>query len=372
MVEKRMEPVKKPVVPAVPTVKLPEIKVKAGAKGEVPADSLIETRQFIDTQTGAKYWENEYVSGGLTISYNPSDSAAKITASTTPSSYKVEFSGNDGYGMPVTTDSTGLPSGRTDNHRVPIKFLGEDWLISKLGPFTKQVRLSQEAAYGVLNVGDILESGDIKVRLVDISVATEQDSLHPAIVDVMDKNDNVVYSGQKINPGDVWVANVGGTDYPIRCYETHPGFTLAAKWASIGTYASDLNLIEGDVFNVYNPGWYVHADFPIEGGEMRIKGITVYAPNTIGIDEGKVVPGKMGVTVTPTIAKGSVSFEYKGPIDSNAKLEIYDAAGRKVKTAEFGGSQKIAVNVSDMASGVYFATFTVEGKENRAKFTVIK
>lgn len=86
-----------------------------------------------------------------------------------------------------------------------------------------------------------------------------------------------------------------------------------------------------------------------------------------GVEENKVIPGK-GIMVMPTIAKGPVSFEYKGPVDKNAKLEIHDISGRLVKTAQFGSSRKITLDASDMAGGIYFAKV---GKET-AKFTVVK
>lgn len=99
------------------------------------------------------------------------------------------------------------------------------------------------------------------------------------------------------------------------------------------------------------------------------KGIEKEGPGAV--EEGKVVL-RRGVTVTPTLAKGSVSFEYKGSLDRNAKLEIHDVVGRLVKTAQFGGSQKMTMDVSSMKEGVYFAKVTVEGKENSVKFTVIR
>lgn len=188
--------------------------------------------------------------------------------------YSTKFTGND-YGISVctgdlaTNDTTNWAScatdsnSRTDRHRLTLKFMGSDWIISEMtNPSTLQssstnvtnggqIKLAKEAKYGIINVGQVLDAGVFKVRLSDISVATGSDNAHPAIVDILDANEAVV--GQiQVNPGSTYTFTQSGTGQTVKIhvYKTAPGFTLNAKWAEMAIYNDEITLKDGSRYNL--------------------------------------------------------------------------------------------------------------------------
>ena len=188
--------------------------------------------------------------------------------------YSTKFTGND-YGIPVCTGDLpsndtsnwagcGLDSNsRTDKHRVQIRFMGADWIISELTSPTAsqtsstsvanggQVKLAKEAKYGIVNVGSELDTGVFKIRLTDISVAVGSGNTHPAIIDVLDSNDATV--GQiQVDPGQTYTFTQSGTSNSVKIhvYKTAPGFTLNAKWAEMAVYTDEITLKDGQRFNL--------------------------------------------------------------------------------------------------------------------------
>ena len=188
--------------------------------------------------------------------------------------YSTKFTGND-YGIPVCTGDLpsndtsnwagcGLDSNsRTDKHRVQIKFMGADWIISELTSPTAsqtsstsvanggQVKLAKEAKYGIVNVGSSLDTGVFKIRLTDISVAVGSTNTHPAIIDVLDSNDATV--GQiQVDPGQTYTFTQSGTSNSVKIhvYKTAPGFTLNAKWAEMAVYTDEITLKDNSRYNL--------------------------------------------------------------------------------------------------------------------------
>ncbi|MEM4555074.1 MAG: S-layer protein [Candidatus Anstonellaceae archaeon] len=195
--------------------------------------------------------------------------------------YSVKFTGND-YGIPICTgdlntsmsDEWGScpessPS-RTDSHRVKIKFMGEEWIISKMERPTAnlqsttsvvtggEVRLAKEAKYGIINVGQSLDAGNFKVRLTDISYAVGADKSYPAIIDILDANDQVI--GQiKVNEKDTYTYVQPGTSNTIKIhvYKTAPGLTLNAKWAEMAIFSDEIVLKDGKEIDQKNKEYKV-------------------------------------------------------------------------------------------------------------------
>ena len=188
--------------------------------------------------------------------------------------YSAKFMGND-YGIPVCTgdllsnrsdDWTSClsdPNSRTDRHRLKIKFMGAEWLISDMdaqslsNPSSTavvvggQIKLAKEAKYGIINVGQVLDAGVFKVRLSDISVATGSDNTHPAIIDILDANEAVIGQVQ-ISPDTTYTFTQSGTgnSVKIHVYKTAPGFTLNAKWAEMAIYNDEITLKSGSRYNL--------------------------------------------------------------------------------------------------------------------------
>jgi len=188
--------------------------------------------------------------------------------------YSAKFVGND-YGIQVCTGDLASnetdnwagcatdSNSRTDRHRVKIKFLGSEWVISEMTNPTAaqtsstnvaaggQIKLAKEAKYGIVNVGGELDAGTFKIRLSDISVAVGETNTHPAIIDVLDANDAVV--GQiQVDPGTTYTFTQSGTSNQVKIhvYKTAPGFTLNAKWAEMAIYTDEITLKDNSRYNL--------------------------------------------------------------------------------------------------------------------------
>ena len=86
---------------------------------------------------------------------------------------------------------------------------------------------------GIVNVGGVIDNGQYKVRLSDISIENEVGKKHAAIVDIMDSNDALLDSAA-IDSGTTYVyTGTGGAPLKIYICQTAPGYTLNAKWADI-------------------------------------------------------------------------------------------------------------------------------------------
>lgn len=234
---------------------------------------------MVDNQaTGGTYTELQDVwigSDANAVAYDSSTAIRDVAVNKLASFiYSAKFTGND-YGIPVCTgdlasnDSTNWAScasdsnSRTDRHRLGIRFLGEDWIISEITNPTAaqasgtsvaaggQIKIAKEAKYGIINVGQVLDAGTFKVRLSDISVATGSTNVHPAIIDVLDANDQVV--GQiQVDPGTTYTFTQSGTgnSVKIHIYKTAPGFTLNAKWAEMAIYTDEVTLKDAQRYNL--------------------------------------------------------------------------------------------------------------------------
>jgi len=219
------------------------------------------------------FWVGASDSTSPTVKYDTSTDVKDIVVDKYKALvYNLKFTGND-YGIPICTGDlasndtsnwascTSDSNSRTDRHRVGIKFLGGDWIISEMtNPTTAlasatnvtnggQIKLAKEAKYGIINVGGELDAGTYKVRLSDISVATGSDNKHPAIVDILDSNEAVVGQVQ-VDPGTTYTFNNGGSVVKIHVYKTAPGFTLNAKWAEMAIYTDEVTLKDTGVYNL--------------------------------------------------------------------------------------------------------------------------
>ena len=75
----------------------------------------------------------------------------------------------------------------------------------------------------------------------------------------------------------------------------------------------------------------------------------------------------------PNPASNLVNFSYSVRQNSNAKLIIRNVLGSIVREADIAGtSGKLSINTSDLADGVYFYTFLVNGNSQVTKKLVIR
>lgn len=241
--------------------------------------------------------------------------------------YTIKFDGEDQHGIPYCTKiTTGYDytnctdtSVMTKNHRVPIKFLGSTWvitdmtipaastqLISSKNAKTDNggsVTLAKESKRSILNKGETLVSkdGQVKIRLDDISESVGATNEHPAIVTVLDANDQVVGDGQlQISPSSTEDVTVNGVTYTIRIYETAPGYTLLTTWADMALLEAELKLKDGEQIDTsWDIDWYVsllwknrfqNQDTSTSGQPDHLRQIILYTEDTTtDLDEGDSV-----------------------------------------------------------------------------------
>ncbi|MEM2963152.1 MAG: S-layer protein [Candidatus Anstonellales archaeon] len=206
--------------------------------------------------------------------------------------YSVKFDSGD-YGIVVcsgtnydtTTNNyascSSTDSEHIDTHKLEIQFLGQSWVLSEVSVpsgtldsatstlFGGSIKLAKASQSGIINVGDELDAGSVKVRLSDISVASGASNLHPAIVDILDAN-GAVLKQTTINEGSTYTYTApDGSTVRIKVYKTAPGFTLNAKWADMAILTDELSLKSGERVSTEpsNPNypWYVYLRWKNKG-----------------------------------------------------------------------------------------------------------
>jgi len=210
-------------------------------------------------------------SGDKKIRFSPTYD--DIIASPNVVAYSVWFGNND-FGIPVCTkvseDGTGnwawcssSSQYRTENHRLEIPFLGGKWIISKMTPPTLNlssstnattggsIKLAKEAKYDIIAPGGVIDAGDFKVRLADISSQTGTGNEYPAIIDILDSSDATI-AQIKVAEGDTYTYyhQASGKTLNIHVYRTAPGLYATAKWAEIAIYSDEITLQDGKPYNL--------------------------------------------------------------------------------------------------------------------------
>jgi len=181
-----------------------------------------------------------------------------------------DYAGDDG--LTLCTDDAEWSAcsdlDRIESHGVYVKFLGEEWVISDVEDIQNgfvdssavdkneiytvdgaRVKLAKESVSGIINVGEIMEApSGYKVRLDDISRETGMSNEHPAIITVLDANDNEICREQ-VSPGETKddLCDVT-TGVRLHVYQTAPGLNFIAKWAEMAIYKDEIELESGNEF----------------------------------------------------------------------------------------------------------------------------
>ncbi|MEM3422788.1 MAG: hypothetical protein QXY63_03620 [Candidatus Bilamarchaeaceae archaeon] len=226
--------------------------------------SPLATVTVKDDNAGKTYKEEQNIWIKGKVEY--SDSANEVVGEPSFLAYTLKFSGAaDDFGIPVCTTPNGQDYNAclTDNkssidyatstHKVAIKFLGEDWIISEMTPPTiagdseteiysgGYIKLAKEAISGLINQGESLPVDNLKFHLDDLEAHGDKTS---AILSVLDANDNILKK-DKVNPGQTKEFNINGKLYRVHVYKVAPGYTFGAKWADMAIYAKELKLEDG-------------------------------------------------------------------------------------------------------------------------------
>ncbi|VVC04758.1 Uncharacterised protein [Candidatus Bilamarchaeum dharawalense] len=202
---------------------------------------------------------------------------------------KFDGPGSEELGIPyctkanVSDDFTSCTEDyRTASHKVKVKFLGEDWIISQMelpgGSIENEYQLTEggavwlakEAVSGILNQGESLPIDGLKFQLDDLEAHGDTTS---AILSVLDANGNVLKK-DKVDPATTKEFNINGVTYRFHVYKVAPGYTFGAKWADVAIYSKELELRNGDKLdesNNKNNGYMVTLGWKNKGGAVAPK-----------------------------------------------------------------------------------------------------
>ncbi len=347
-----------------------------------------------DPDAGKTYKEKQYLFVRAESQYD--NSLDKVGGKFTSFVYQVKFT-HDQYGIPVCTKSNGSSweesggactttnTDHTQNHKVKIKFLGSDWVITKFDDPNSainnetalnsggEINLAKESVGGIINVGECLDAaGGLKVCLDDIKEGSTASEQH-AIVSVKDAN-GALLKQTTISPGTTQTVSVsGGTQVRVRVFKTAPGYTFGAKWADMSVISNELVMKDGDIVEVNNDRdknskWKVrlawkNKDTGSNNYTDHLRSILVYRDYYATLNEGEgynLVEEPLGF-----------KFLYKG-MDTVAsdydtlKYEFRDLGSSKFAYAADGST---STNRESNASGYILITTTVSGGFSTAQGT---
>ena len=137
-----------------------------------------------------------------------------------------------------------------ENHRVKVKFLGEEWIISEMDSDTEgdnSIKIAKESAYSPkLQIGEDLDLGDgNKLVLGDLKPASGGQENDIAIFSVLNAAGEEIAS-KTVSAGATTEITAGSHTYRVRVYQVAPGYTLTEKWAEVAVFASELELEDGE------------------------------------------------------------------------------------------------------------------------------
>ena len=216
------------------------------------------TQKLVDQQASSDftyseqqgYWVGSSADPSTGVYYDSGDAYRQIVAKPNIIAYNMKFFGND-WGIPICTaglSKTGdwasctASYDRTDDHRLKIWFLGEEWLITNMSePAIRDlynsvgakpgglVKLAKEAKYDILNINGVIDGGDFKARLVKVLPGGN------AFFDILDANGKVL-AQITVSPGQTYtfIDSSTGKSIKIHLYRASPGFQ--ENWTEIRAY----------------------------------------------------------------------------------------------------------------------------------------
>ncbi len=147
---------------------------------------------------------------------------------------------------------------------------------------------------------------------------------------------------------------------------------LGNTWVDYGTFSEQLDTIdeEGIELPALISSGVVHVTYFDE-----ISSHFMHASTSItGAEEYNTLPAGFSLKVSNPVSDiAKISFTL--PIAANVKASLYDAAGRLVRNlvneAFSAGAHELTVNTSNLAKGLYFVYFNIDGKVASAKLAVV-
>jgi hypothetical protein len=318
--------------------------------------------------------------------------------------YSIKFKGSsDDFGIPVCTtpvsnDYTacklvgGNIDDATETHKVQVKFLGEDWIISEMNAPTVppnlsdentlatggSVKLAKESISGIVNQGESLSVENLKFQLDDLEAHGDTTS---AIISVLDANDNVLKK-DKVTPATTKEFVVQGKTYRLHVFKVAPGYTFGAKWADMSIFSDELELVHGqqlDPDEDSNEEWDVYLGWKNKGGSStevqpdHLRTIILHGEDIDSLSSGEDADMEVGdyVPIVQDPVKWKLSYNGLDIKDSDRDFLNFDIATSTKSisandgplNASSGGSQ-VACNITapyvKVRSGKSGSTFELE------------
>ena len=150
----------------------------------------------------------------------------------------------------------------TSGHRVSIKFLGEDWIISAMDPTVAatSVKLAKESvAEQRLYVGQNVSTAKYNLKLETVSVPYGSTPA-TASIKIFDAATGA-YTGQTVSVGAATTKDVtiGSDTLSIHVYEVLAGLTPLDSWARVAMYSQEITLTNNQVVDTDdNNKWKVY------------------------------------------------------------------------------------------------------------------
>jgi len=320
-----------------------------------------------DNYAGFSYAEDQQV---WVYTETMSDTTLKKVVGKKPFvAYRAQFSkGGDTYGIPYCTSKNSTASGwwgacnsnddRSDRHRIAIKWMGEDWIISEMNlpdatnstfggandiwintvyNFSAggSVKLAKESSYGIVHIGENLTAGNYVVKLVDITVPSTAIPYGAAAIEIYDAN------GQKVKEDRIpavtgsdlmtWQAP-DGTNLKIKVYKATPGYTLTAKWAEMAIYAQEIELKDDEKLNDDNPYWkakilWKNKDYDSGNPNTNVDALwAIELHNSADVDVYSTLKMDKGATLNIPKTNAVIQLQYDGLTLTDADYDVLNIA----------------------------------------------
>jgi len=258
-------------------------------------------------------------------------------------SYTLKFKGTgDDFGIPVCTTPTnndyasckdtsagGNIDYATETHKLRVKFLGDDWILSEMyNPTTTltsenavinggYVKLAKESVSGILNQNESIAIDNLTFRLDDLETIGNSTR---AIFSVLDANGNILKK-DTIGPAETKEIVVNGRSYLFHCYKVAPNYPLGAKWANLAFFSKELKLMDGQKLDPdydNNRYWKIYLGWKNRGASVtdttpdHLRTIILYADDIAKLSSGgrtELIPGDYIPIVQDPV---KMTLAYKG------------------------------------------------------------
>ena len=161
---------------------------------------------------------------------------------------------------------------KTANHRVSIKYLGEDWIISNMDPAGNSIKLAKESvAEQRLYVGQNVSTAKylMKLETVSLPYGTVASTASIKVFDAV----TGAYTGQtvSVSSGETKDVTIGSDTLSLHVYEVLAGLTPLDSWARVAVYTQEISLTNGQVVDTDNNNkWKVYLSWGNYSGGPNI------------------------------------------------------------------------------------------------------